>query len=368
MKHLRVKLAQTILRQPVLGLEKLPIDNRDLGFKSLRRWFGSYKPKHTRIRLNPLTHKTQVFNTCGWVSSVGAKEIDETVELDEQVLVMLGREKGRISGDGFSNLRDNEKTLQESGVAEKGLLGKVSWRNWNEYSDPKHLTQKIRDNARLHRTKAYSRLYNIDEIYKAIDEGRPVKIGVGWRTAFNMRDGFSFPWLLNFLVGLLVGGHAMYIYGYDTEYGSNSVFVIRNSFGQTWGTDGDCYIKEQDMQGEMSKYGAYTNEDIGADLTRWLHARQGMVVRTRENPDVYLIIGDKKFKYPDYPTLVAHGKTREMVVCVPAGYLDKVKRGDDLKFWDGGNIRQIKEMAQIFNEKDPLVLRQFQTYINELIK
>ena len=111
---------------------------------------------------------------------------------------MLGREKGRISGDGFSNLRDNEKTLQESGVAEKGLLGKVSWRNWNEYSDPKHLTQKIRDNARLHRTKAYSRLYNIDEIYKAIDEGRPVKIGVRWRTAFNMRDGFSFPWLLNF--------------------------------------------------------------------------------------------------------------------------------------------------------------------------
>lgn len=362
---LKQKILQKISNTPTLGILPLTEDQRDiLGWQI----FGSdYKPKYTKKTLELMfPANTQDFNTCGWNSTTASHEnIDEKIKLDERTLVLIAVREGKISGDGFSTLRDNEKMLQKFGVARKGLLT-APFRNWKEYSDISLLTPEILADAEKHRTKCYLQLTNVIEIYRAIDDGRTVKIGIGWRTAFNMGSGFSFPWLLNFLLGFLVGGHAMYIYGYDQEYKTKRVFLVRNSFGSSYGLNGDLYIEEADMEREMRKYGAYRNEDMDLDLAKWLVQHQGKIVKNIDNSAVYLIQGDKKRKYDDISTLIAHGKERAEIIIVSDEYLNQVKVGDPIHFWDGGNVKQVKELFNIIKANDPDVMDEMANYIKQL--
>ncbi len=344
------------------GLEPLPHDTKDLGF-SMTALFGlGYKPKHLKKILTlPFAAKLQRFNTCGWVGSTGSKEFDEEVELDEQVTVLFGKERGLVSGDGFSNLRSNEIVLKKDGCAEKGFI-KKECKNWAEYSDAKLLTKEIRENAKTHRSKSFSAIHYTSQILKAIDDGRPVKIGINWRTAMNASRGFSFPFILDFIKGWLVGGHAMYVFGYDSKYTSETVFKIRNSFGPAYGAQGDCYIKESDLQKEIKRYGAYVNYDIDRDILKWLSLHQGAVVKTDGDKNVYLIQGDKKRKYNDLATLYAHGKHDQNIINVPEEYLNEVVRGKDILFWDGGNVKAIKAIIQQKDKLKPI----FDEYFTEL--
>lgn len=156
-----------------LGLLPEKKDPRDLGFRFI---FGTdYKPKHIRKKLNlPFPAKLQHFNTCGWTASAGAKEYDEQLELDERTLIMFGRKDSKISGDGFSTLSANEAVLKKYGIAEKGLID-WPWSDWEDYSDPKLIDDNILNNAAKHKTKSYLHIYHADEVYRAIDDGRPVR-------------------------------------------------------------------------------------------------------------------------------------------------------------------------------------------------
>jgi len=343
------------------GLNPLPSDERDLGFWQI---FGSeYKQKYQEKKLNPLTVKSQFFNTCGWTASTGAKEIDEGVELDERTLVMIGRREGKISGDGFSNLRDNEKMLQDFGVAEKGFL-KDDFKNWDEFSNPKLLTTEIINNAVKHKTKTYLRIYKISEIYKAIDEGRPVKIGIDWATGFNQGEGFSFPYIIQKIIGWIVGGHALYIYGYNQNYKNFNVSIVRNSFGNDWGDKGDLYITEQFLQNQIDKYGAYINYDIDIDIAKWIINYQNKIIKTKNNPTVYLIEQNKKRKFTDLATFYAHGYLDENIITVDNEYFDKIEMGKDINFWDGKSVQSVKAIIQQRNNLKGI----FSNYFNELFK
>lgn len=339
------------------GLTPLSRDDRDFGFSFL---FGKYTPKNQKKELKPLTHKTQKFNNCGWVASAGAKEIDEGMELSERSLVIFGKKEGYISGDGFSNLRSNEKILQEYGIAERKFLSEGN-ENWQEYSDIKYLTDEARKNAERHKTKSYWAINNVNEIYKAIDENRPVKIGVRWYQGLNMNGGFAYPWIWR-VIGYFVGGHALYVRGYDMNYKGQKAVIVRNSYGQDYGDNGDLYFLEKDLQNQINQYGAYVNLDMNVDLAKWLIAHQGRVVKIENKPDVYLIQGDKKLKYTDEATLVAHGKSISDIIVVPAEYLDKVENGKNILFWDGGNVKQVREMVRQYAQFKEL----YQKYFNEL--
>lgn len=348
------------------GLEPLPEDERDLGF-SLESLFGAgYTPKEKEKYLElPFEPKRQYFNTCGWTASAGAKEYDEQVELEEQSLIMFGKEKGLISGDGFSNLRSNEIVLQESGIAEKSvcsMLPKVN--NWERYSNTSLLSKAIRENAAIHKTKSFSQVTSVESVYKAIDEGRPVKIGTDWRTNFNMGGGFSFPWILNFLKGLSVGGHATFVYGYNQEYRGVKAFKVRNSFGSSYGDNGDFWITEKDLAASIKRYGAYTNLDLDKGTLKWLASHQGVVVKTDKSPDVFLVQGDKKRKFADLATFYAHGKTEDKIITVQDYILNDVKEGAKIEFWDGGNVSTIKTMIQ--QNKNLKAI--FDKYFKELFK
>ena len=343
------------------GLKPLPKDDRDLGFRWL---FGEYTPKYQQINLVPFGWKTQKFNNCNWVASTGAKEIDEGLELSERSLVIMGKEAGYVSGDGFSNLRDAEKILQKNGIAEMKYLPEENV-NWAEYSDSKKLTAEARKNAEEHKTKSYWAINSVKEVYKAIDDGRPVKIGVRWYAGLNMGGGFAYPWIWR-VAGYFVGGHAMYARGYNLNYKGQKVCCVRNSYGKEYGDDGDLYFTEADLQKQISKYGAYVNLDMDVDLGRWLITHQGTVVKTENKTDVYLIQGNQKRKYADWLTLLAHGKNRKDIITVPNEYLDKVEQGKNILFFEGGNVKQVKEMAQMIAEEDKELLPLLKNYFNEL--
>ncbi|HPQ42934.1 MAG TPA: hypothetical protein PKZ42_01805 [Syntrophales bacterium] len=341
-----------------LGLKKLPQDNRDLGFNWL---FGTdYEPKHKTRVLEPLSVKTQKWNTCGWAASVASKEIDEKVKLSIRVFVIIGKFLGYISGDGFSNLRDNEKALQKMGVAEEGVIPE-SADSWEEYSDTSLLTEEVKTNAAKHKSKSFWRIYNTSEIYKAIDDGRPVKIGVRWYYGLNMSGGFCWPWLYK-IISWLVGGHAMFVRGYNTDYQGQKVFIVRNSFGIGYGDKGDLYITEEDLQKEIELYGAFANLDETVEVGKWLAESQGKVVKTIDNQNVYLIQGNQKRLYPDEPTLIAHGKDLSDIIIVEAEILDQVQAGEKINFWDGGNVKQVRAMIQ---QREELKTK-FKKYFNEL--
>lgn len=336
------------------------MDFGDVGY-SIDSFFGKdYTPRYDKNMLNLLFQaKKQYKNTCGWVASTGAKEnIDEKVILDERFLVIMGKKEGYITKDGFSNLRNNEKILQKYGCCEKGLLP-TEWRSWNDYSDYNHITDHILRNAENYKSKSYSMIKHINNIYKAIDDGRSVKVGIGWRTSMNMRGGFLFPWLVSFVKGLFIGGHAIYVYGYH-----GSKFKCRNSFGPTYGDKGDFYVMKNDLEREMKKYGAFVNYDIEKDMLKWLISNQGNVVKTADNPGCYLIQGDKKRRYDDEATLYSHGKSDEDIVIVPNEYLDNVKEGKMIMFWEGGNVKDVKT---IIKQKDHLKII-FEKYFKQLFK
>ncbi len=352
MKNLIAKITKT-----KTGLKPLSEDNRDLGFNI---FFLGYKPKHIKKELKNDNVKKQSYNTCGWAASAGSKEIDEKTKLSTRFLVIMGKIKGYISRDGFSNLRDNEKVLKEFGIAEERFLTENSV-NWKDYSNFEYLTEEMKKNALAHKTKTYWRIYKTNEIYKAIDDGRTVKIGVDWYTRLNMSRGFKYPWIYK-IIGWFVGGHAMYIRGYNLQYKGQKVFIVRNSFGKKYGDNGDLYILEKDLQKQINKYGAFVNLDMEIDIAKWLINHQGRIVKTENNPDVYLIQGDKKRSYVDEATLTAHGKSISEITIVPNEYLDKIKRGKDINFWDGGNVKQIKELLRQHNNLKEL----YKKYFNEL--
>lgn len=358
------KLKQWILRTPKLGLLPQPEDDRDMGY-SLLSLFGSYEPQHTEKILDlPYPAKFQKYNTCGWVSSTAGKELDEQVELDERAFVMLGKESGYISGDGYSYLRNNERVLNEKGIPKEGLIT-ASYYNWSTYSDPSKLNQAIREDAEKHKTKSYSRIYNVNEIYKAIDDGRPVKIGVKWRTSFNMGGGFKYPWILNFNLGTYVGGHATLIRGYNQKYlniDNNKCFRGRNSYGAGYGDNGDFWIKEEDLQKQIDFYGAYVNYDLEKDMIKWLAQHQGKLVSGHNDPNVYLIEGDKKRLFPDLATLYAHGWLDEDITHVEPDYISSVEDGEPMNFWDGQHVKAVKAIIQQEENLKPI----FSKYFNEL--
>lgn len=356
-------IRQRVLKTPRLGLLPQEQDNRDikLGFF----WAGAYTPKHTELRLKPLAVKDQFCNTCGWNSSTGMKEIDENEELDESGAVKFGREAGYISGDGFSTLRNNQKVINKFGVPPMGLLPK-NRTSWPDYSNPAYLTAKIREEAAKRKSKSYVSITSVEDAYRALDNGRPVQIGIDWYTGYNMSYGFKAPFIVHKPIGTHVGGHALYIYGYIQNYKGQKVFIVRNSFGKDYGDNGDFYITEEMLAGNINKYGAFINYDLDVDILRWLQTHQGQVVKGDTKPEVYLIQGDTKRHYPTASTLYAHGKDDSDIVIVAQDIVDQVKAGEAINFWDGGNTKQMKLLAQKLKARDESLIAELKGYFTEL--
>lgn len=168
-------------------------------------------------------------------------------------------------------------------------------------------------------------------------------------------------------IGYYVGGHAMYANGYNLDYFGEKVAIIVNSFGKTWGDNGVGYMKLKDLEEYIRLYGSYVNYDLDVDVLRWLQENQGAVVRGYSKPEIYLIQGDKKRFYVDAVTMIAHGKHPDRdVKFIEDSILNNVKRGEDIDFYQGGNIKQVEAIYDMVKGNKEWEL-QFKKYINKYI-
>ena len=92
----------------------------------------------------------------------------------------------------------------------------------------------------------YRWAFNENDIAASVGYFGPVVMGTNWYSDMMSPDtnGIIRP------MGPLVGGHAYLICGYSKKTG---LYRIRNSWGKSWGIDGDCFIEAEDVAYLMSQ-------------------------------------------------------------------------------------------------------------------
>lgn len=325
------------------GLLPLPPDDRDYNV-GVFGWTG-YTPKSTRKEIATVSVKDQrSFNTCGWVSSLAGKEVDEKVVLNERTTVTYAAKNSLLSGNGYSNLRDNQKVLNNFGAGEGDGTPTLSWDKYVSFN-----LDTIKDIASGHKTKTYWAVSSRDDIMKLLDDGRPVTAGMDWYTGFNQGGGFKTPWIISKAVGYIVGGHAILIIGYDTD---QDVYIVQNSYSNQWGDKGKFYVKRSYLEAEIKKYGAYTNLDIDQPVVDILTQYFAQNVKGDKSPGIYFIYGGAKHAYPDEDTWMSFDAEKDGFTVVRQDDLDKVPEGEPMRKEAGQNwelIQKIKKPYQWWN-------------------
>lgn len=331
------------------GVKSHVVDRRDKKVGSL---FGflEYTPKFDEYIIDTISIKNQgQLNTCSWNAACVQKEKDEGVPLSVRGFVMLGRKAGFISGNGFAALRDNQKILKTFGIPEDKFFNNDVTLPWEEYS--KYLlTKEIEDNAATHKISSYASASTKDEIFRLLEAGRIIETAMDWYDEYNMRGGFSAPWIIERPGKTLVGGHAFDIIGYKKNYFGRTVFVCQGSAGPNWCDGGKFYIPV-DAIGNLL-YTSYVNLDIPVDLLSFINAYQFQFVKVDvDGPAVYQILGDTKYPFPDEATLLAYtdGNWRDLLIHIKdqkeVDACRAMKTGPVLRIQDSNNWKLIKSLA-----------------------
>ena len=319
------------------GLKKTPHDPRDLQ-TGIFGWFD-YKPKHQKHVIKTLSVRDQKNqNTCAWNVATTQKEIDEGMRLSVRSLVIMGKILGYVSGNGFSNLRDNQKVLQKWGILKEGIIIENPSNEWLKYSDPKAI-QGLDAEAAKHKTASYWSVTSRNDVLKLLDDGRAIATGMKWYTAFNMSGGFRMPWIIYKAIGALVGGHAILVSGYNLNYKGRKVYHCQNSFGLRWGLNGDFFIDMDYL--DKKNYGYFTNlDEIDDELGKFITEYDGQNVKGKGSPSIYHIQKGVKKPYTNWESYLAwNGKARGFTE-VDKNILDRVTQGEimDIKKTDFWNI------------------------------
>lgn len=287
------------------GLLPLSKDERDFNVGSIfGKWFGvTYAPKNQRICIKTLSVKDQEsLNTCVFNAATVQKEIDEGVVLSVKSLVRFAKRKGYISGNGFSNVRNGQKVLQEFGAMEEKDLPDTGKDNWNTYSEGVIDMAK----AEKHKSKSFWSTTVREDNLKLLDEGKAIACGMNWFSGFNQSGGFRSPWLIDKDLGYSVGGHSVVIVGYDLNYYGKKVYIIQNSYSAQWGgvdehgIGGKFYVDFAYMEKNMfgfSGYGAFANLDLPVDAGKFIVDYDNKNVKAFGDKKIYFIEQGKKRPY-----------------------------------------------------------------------
>lgn len=305
-----------LLRAKSSGLLPLKEDHRDYQVSELGFGRFGYQPKHTEKYIETVSVKNQrMINTCQWCATTIAKEVDEQKKLSVRSIVCKGKQLGLLSGNGWSNLRGGQEVLKKWGILSEETCPDVGHEDWNNYSS--FNVDKHSEEAAKHKIKSYWFVKNLDELYELIDKNKVVVTGMDWYSGFNQGGGFSFPWIIEKIIGYVVGGHAYAIKGYNRK--TNKVLVkAQNSYGSLWGDKGDFWVDaDYFVRYAMGRYGAVVNIDIEDVEEPWvkqaeklyndIKKRTNYIMRVQNVGEMYLFseeglvyigisIGDGKLK------------------------------------------------------------------------
>jgi hypothetical protein len=87
---------------------------------------------------------------------------------------------------------------------------------------------------------AYRWAFSLDDLVLAVSHEGPAILGIYWHAGMMEPDRYG--WVRR--AGGVVGGHAILCRGVNV---SGQYFLLRNSWGQGWGANGDCKVRFSDM-------------------------------------------------------------------------------------------------------------------------
>jgi len=138
--------------------------------------------------------------------------------------------EGSTDYDAGAYLRDGIKTLKSDGVCEEKLWPYVTYKMKDKP------TAKCYSAALDHQITSYARIGSLNEMKACLAEGYPFVFG------FTVYDSFqSMKVSSTGVVDMpnpqerVIGGHAVLGVGYND---SDQRFIVRNSWGRTWGKKG----------------------------------------------------------------------------------------------------------------------------------
>lgn len=322
------------------GIEPIKIEERSFRYEQLGGLLIPYKPKYSEYTIKTLSTKDQGRrNTCSWNAYVVAREVQENKVLSVKSIVTYARLKSLLSGDGYSTLTNNNKAGCDFGIAEESLLPDNPNEDWETYSNPKQLTEAVKQNAASHRADYRKTFYvcTIDEILKAIDDGYVIEYGYPWRSSYNMNGGFTAPWVLPWGKGFEVGGHATDGKGYkDLVYSGGRVvdglLTAQNSYSKGWGKDGDFYVKLSDLvkSGTVGMVVVDLSDEQFADFVK---SYEGKFVGHAYSKAIWKIEDGKKRAFPNDLVYKAFGGKTGLSrnwTLVSRSLLDQAPDGEDM--------------------------------------
>lgn len=143
--------------------------------------------------------------------------------------------EGTVNEDSGATLRDGMKVLNKYGVCTEET------RPYNIEDFEVTPTEIENQEAQNYTIPAYERLLSIDQIKHAVFNNNIVVFSITLYTSFEKKtkkDGIvHMPCFLE----KKLGGHAMCIVGYNDNF-LNGSFIVRNSWGESFGDKGYCYI------------------------------------------------------------------------------------------------------------------------------
>jgi hypothetical protein len=228
------------------------------------------------VDLREHTTETQQYGagSCAGCASADSVEILNSLEgrpkvqLSRLFIYTLARNFMDSDGDGRSDIDKDKGTtlrlcfevLSKFGVCREDLpIDQGGWPYELEtFSDlPKRLNElpslRSMRAATGHRIHSYYRIEDsdsarLDLIIAALRANHPVVFGTDVSEAFTMMRG-SAANLVGPPKGPIAGGHAMVVVGYLKGQG----FIIKNSWGKSWGLDGFCVMKPEYLAWERTR-------------------------------------------------------------------------------------------------------------------
>lgn len=291
-----------------------------------------YKPMKEKVDLTEdlLEIKNQTGqNTCVCESGATCKEGDEGIILDPQDMAIELRKRGVMSATGTS-LSAFQSALRDRGIAERGFLPNNYATSWWNFSNPSLQTQEIIDNAKIHKSKAFFKTYDIDKVLELLDKRVRLQTGADWYSGYNSLRN---PWLLTPYSGYLTGGHAFSILGYNLNYQGYKVLICLNSYGKETYDNGKFYVKFEDFN-KVFKYGVYWNEDLDKDKASFVSINQRRAIKEINSPRVWYIEGVKKRYVPDEAIMTMLEVNPMNLVIDHDNILPSIPEGTPISFQD----------------------------------
>lgn len=146
--------------------------------------------------------------------------------------------EGTVNKDSGATLRDGMKVLSQCGVCLEETRPYII-KNFTDVP-----TDIENQEALKYTIPAYERLTSINDIKHAIFNNKIVVFGITLYSSFITRTKKNGVVHMPFLPSIIdkeLGGHAMCIVGYNDNY-LNGSFIVRNSWGTSFGDNGYCYM------------------------------------------------------------------------------------------------------------------------------